>query len=179
MKKLIILVLGLSLAISLYPQDQVKIKENISFCYVYMEMKGPRIETPEKIRIFLQEIRKQELESKISGSLFCILFNSPLQVEGVRDVWGLAYNISEDTAAHLPLKKAKYCYEKVATMIHKGLYESVGLAYNIILPFIEKNNLEVTGPPIEKWLDDPNQVKLEECRTEIIVPVGEKKDQIL
>lgn len=145
MKKIIILVLGLSLAISLFPQDPVKIKENISFWYVYMEMTEPRIETPEKIRIFLQEIRKQGLESKISGSLFCILFDSPLQVEGVRDFWGLAFNISEDTAAQLPLKKAKYCYGRVATTIHKGFYEVAGQAYNIILPFIEGKNLEVIG----------------------------------
>jgi hypothetical protein len=176
MKKIIILVLGLSLALSLYPQDQVNIKENISFWYVFMEIKASRFETLEKIRIFSQEIRKQELQSKISGNLFCILFDSPLQVEGVRDVWGLAYNISEDTVAHLPLKKAKYYYKKVATMIYKGPYDTVGQGYSVIIPFIEENNLEVIGPPVERWLDDPNQVKLEECRTEIIIPVREKKD---
>lgn len=178
MKKLIIFILCLSLTISLYPQDQVNIKENISFWSVFMEMKGSRLETPEKIRIFSQEIRKQELQSRISGSLFCILFDSPLQVEGVRDVWGLAYNISEDAVAHLPLKKAKYYYKKAVTMIYKGPYDTVGEGYSVILPFIEENKLEVIGPPVERWLDDPNQVKLEECRTEIIIPVREKKDQI-
>lgn len=176
MKKIIILVFGLSFAISVYPQNQVNIKENISFWYVFMEIKGSRFETPEKIRIFSQEIQKQELESKISGSVFCILFDSPLQVEGVRGYWGLAYNISEDTIVLLPLKKARYSYKKAATMIYKGSYDTVGQGYSVIIPFIEENNLEVIGPPLEMWLDDPNQVKLEECRTEIVIPVREKKN---
>jgi len=178
MKKIIILMVGLFFVLSLYPQDQVNIKENISFWYVFLEVKGSRIETPEKIQIFLQEIQKQELQSKISGGVFCVLFDSTLQVEGVRDAWALAFNVSEDTVVHSPLKKAKYHYKKVATMIYKGPYETVGQAYNIILPFIEENNFEVIGPPVERWLDDPNQVKLEECRTEIIIPIREKGVQI-
>lgn len=63
-------------------------------------------------------------------------------------------------------------------MIYKGPYDTVGQAYNIILPFIEENNFEVIGPPVERWLDDPNQVKLEDCRTEIIIPIREKGVQI-
>jgi effector-binding domain-containing protein len=178
MKKIIILVVGLFLVLSLYPEDQVNIKENISFWYVFFEVKGSRLETPEKIQIFLQEIQKQELQSKISGSLFCVLFDSTLQEEGMRDVWALAYSVSEDTVVRLPLKKAEYHYKKVATMIYKGPYDTVGQAYNIILPFIEENNFEVIGPPVERWLDDPNQVKLEDCRTEIILPIKEKGVQI-
>ena len=178
MEKIFILVMGLFLVLSLYPQDQVNIKEDISFWYVFLEVKGSRLETPEKIQIFLQEIQKQELQSRISEGVFCVLFDSTLQVEGVRDVWALAFLVSEDTVVHLPLKKAEYHYEKVATMIYKGPYDTVGQAYNIIVPFIEENNLEVIGPPVERWLDNPNQVELEDCRTEIILPVRKKEGQI-
>jgi len=178
MKKIFILVVGLLLILPLYPEDQVNIKEDISFWYVFLEVKGSRLETPEKIQIFQQEIQKQELHSKISGSLFCVLFDSTLQVEGMRDVWALAYNVSEDTVARLPLKKAEYHYKKAATMIYKGAYDTVGQAYNIILPFIEENNFEVIGPPVERWLDDPDQVELDECRTEIIIPIRQKEVQI-
>jgi AraC family transcriptional regulator len=178
MKKVFILVVGFLLVTSLYPEDQVNIKEHISFWYVFLEVKGSRLETLEKIQIFLQEIQKQELQSKISGSLFCVLFDSTLQVEGIRDVWALGYKVSEDTVARPPLKKAEYHYKKVATMIYKGPYDTVGQAYNIILPFIEENNFEVIGPPVERWLDDPNQVELDECRTEIIIPIRQKGVQI-
>jgi len=179
MKKIIILVLGLSLAISLCPQDQVNIKENIPFWYIFMEMKGSRIETPEKMSIFFQEIRKQELQTSISNRLFCILFDSPYQVGEARDVWALGFEIPEDTPVQLPLKISQYHYRKIATMIYKGSYDTVGHAYNIILPYLEERNFEIVGPPVEKWLDDPLQVHPEECRTELIVPIRERKNRIL
>jgi effector-binding domain-containing protein len=43
----------------------------------------------------------------------------------------------------------------------------------------EENNFEFIGPPVERWLDDPNQVKLEDCRTEIIIPIRKKGVHIL
>ena len=60
-------------------------------------------------------------------------------------------------------------------MIYVGAYESINLAYNIILPTLEEKNMEIIGPPLIIWMDDPGQVKPEECRTELIIPVREIK----
>jgi len=179
MKKTILFAAGLSLILTLFAQQPVKIKDATPFWFVYMEFKGSRIETPEKVSIFFQEIRKQELQTSISNDLFCILFDSPYQVGEARDVWALGFEIPEDTPVQLPLKKSQYHYRKIATMIYKGSYDTVGHAYNIILPYLEERDFEIVGPPVEKWLDDPHQVHPEECRTELIVPIREKKNRIL
>jgi effector-binding domain-containing protein len=44
----------------------------------------------------------------------------------------------------------------------------------LLAPVIEEKELEVIGPPVEIWLDDPNQVKPEEYQTEIVIHVREK-----
>jgi len=58
-------------------------------------------------------------------------------------------------------------------MIYVGPY-GTEQAFNVIVPVIEEKELEVIGPPVEIWLDDPNQVKPEEYQTEIVIPVREK-----
>ena len=179
MKKTILFAAGLSLILTLFAQQPVKIKDATPFWFVYMEFKESRIETLEKVSIFIQEIRKQKLQTSISSDLFCILFDSPYQVGEVRDVWALGFEILEGTTVQFPLKKSQYHYRKIATMIYKGSYDTVGQAYNIILPYLEERDFEIVGPPVEKWLDDPHQVHPEECRTELIIPIREKKNRFL
>lgn len=179
MKKIIFFAAGFTLILTLFAQQPIKVKDATPFWFVYMEFKGSRIETPEKVNIFLQEIRKQKLQTSISSGLFCILFDSPFQVGEVRDVWALGFEIPEDIPVQLPLKKSQYHYRKIATMIYKGSYDTVGDAYNIILPYLGERDFEIVGPPVEKWLDDPYRVNPEECRTELIIPVREKKDRSL
>ena len=60
---------------------------------------------------------------------------------------------------------------RVASLVHKGSYESIGTAYEKILGFVRDNMLEITGPMIDLYLNDPNTVKPEDILTEIQVPI--------
>ena len=105
-EKKILFAAGLSLILTLFAQEPVKIKDTTPFWFVYMEFKGSRIETPEKVNIFFQEIQKQELQTSISNDLFCILFDSPYQVGEARDVWALGFEIPEGTPDLTPSNRS-------------------------------------------------------------------------
>ncbi len=169
--------MAFSITFVLYRQEQqqVEIKDGTPFSYVYMVFSGSHYQIPEKIPVFIQEARKQQLQTIVSGDLFGINFDFRGQVAGVDTVWGLGFKMAKDTTVQLPLKKAQYNYEKIARMIHVGPYEMVDLAYSVMIPYIEENGMEVIGPPIETWLDDPDQVKPEDCRAEVIIPIRKIK----
>lgn len=60
---------------------------------------------------------------------------------------------------------------KVASLVHKGSYETIGEGYQKILSYIQERGLEINGPMMDLYLNDPNTVKPENIITEIQVPV--------
>ena len=60
---------------------------------------------------------------------------------------------------------------KVASLVHKGSYESIGEGYEKILGFIRDSRLEITGPMMDLYLNDPNTVKPKDILTEIQIPI--------
>ena len=170
MKRVYIGAMLLFLTSTGYTQPQVTIIDT-SFSYVYMEFQGLLYQIPQNIRILMQEAQKQDIMAHILSSIFVIQFYSNLQVEPSDDVWGLGFRVPDDMAVNPPLKKAVYEYEKVARTIYVGPYETASQAYNTMIPFIDEENMEIIGPPIQMYLDDPSQVPPESCRTEILIPV--------
>ena len=60
---------------------------------------------------------------------------------------------------------------KVVSLVHKGSYETLGMAYKTLLEYIAKNELEMNGPMMDIYLNDPNTVIPEDILTEIQAPV--------
>ena len=56
---------------------------------------------------------------------------------------------------------------KVASLVHKGSYESIGEGYEKILTYVREKRLEVDGSMMDLYLNDPNNVKPEDVLTEI------------
>jgi effector-binding domain-containing protein len=154
-------------------EKKVEIKEGEPFWYMYMEFQGSSSQTPEKIGLFFQEVGKQKLQSQFRGHLFALYYQSIPQDEEPRLDIGI--KISRDTSVKLPLKKVEYNYKKIVRYTHIGPYELVGNAFNVIFPALEKMGFVVNGPIMNRWLDEnPDQVKPENRRTEIIIPVKKR-----
>jgi len=151
-------------------QSQITIIDT-SFTYVYMEFHGSLYQIPQNVSVLLEEAQKQNMMGHMLSSVFVIQFYSNLQNEPTEDLWGLGFQIPDDVDVHPPLKKTVYTYEKVARMIYVGPYETTSQAYNTMIPFIDEENMEIIGPPIQMYLDDRSQVAPESCRTEILIPV--------
>jgi effector-binding domain-containing protein len=173
-KKIAALILTFLLIGPLYSQDEPEIQQDISLSLVCMEFDGSHSQIPEKVSLIFEEIQKQELQSKIQGDLFGVFFDSPLLEGSGRPVYALGFEIEPDAPVKAPLQKCVYAYEQVATIIHCGHFETVANSVNILLPFIEENDMEIAGPPAEIWRGDPYRDKPEDLKTTILIPVRDK-----
>lgn len=170
MKKNLFLLLVFLFVFIVQAEEKVEIKDVKPFWYVCMEFQGSYMQISQKIPVLFKEIRKQKISSKIKGRIFCIYFES--SSPGGEPKWALAFQILKGTPVQSPLKISEYKYKKIARIIHVGPYESVGNSYNKIFPYIEEKSFERSGPVLNVWLDDnPDKIKPEEYRTEIIVPI--------
>lgn len=175
MKKLFFLLMVFLLVFMVQGEEKLEIKEGEPFWYMYMEFQGAGSQAPEKIRLFFQEVGKQKLQSQLRGHLFALFYQGSSQNEEPRLDIGI--KISTDTPVKLPIKKVEYKYKKIARYMHIGPYELVGNAFNIIYPALEEMGFEINGPIMNRWLDEnPDQVKPENRRTEIIIPVKKKSE---
>ena len=68
------------------------------------------------------------------------------------------------------LKKIFGC--KLISVLHTGPYYQIGLAWDQVMQYVEKNHIQINGPPREVYLNDPNQVPEEQLLTEIQVPIS-------
>lgn len=60
---------------------------------------------------------------------------------------------------------------RVASLIHKGSYETLSPAYARLHEFVMKNKLQITGSIMDLYLSDPNATPKDEVMTEIQIPI--------
>ena len=60
---------------------------------------------------------------------------------------------------------------RVASLVHKGSYETIGPAYAKLYDYVVGSGLELSGPMMDVYLNDPNTVEPDEILTEIQAPV--------
>ncbi|MCX6642677.1 MAG: GyrI-like domain-containing protein, partial [Candidatus Bathyarchaeota archaeon] len=60
---------------------------------------------------------------------------------------------------------------RVASLIHKGSYETISPAYPRLHEYVMKNKLQIIGPIMDIYLSDPNTTPKDEVMTEIQIPV--------
>jgi len=61
--------------------------------------------------------------------------------------------------------------ETVLSLVHKGPYDSIGLAYQKLMEYAASKNIELTGPFRELYLNDPQVTDPEDIMTEIQAPL--------
>jgi effector-binding domain-containing protein len=60
---------------------------------------------------------------------------------------------------------------KVVSLVHKGSYETIGLAYKTLYEHIQEKGYEMIGPMMDVYLSDPEKVEPDEILTEIQAPI--------
>ena len=67
------------------------------------------------------------------------------------------------------------CYElpsaKMVKTLHKGPYQEETATYEKLFAWLEQNNMTITGPMREIYLNDPHEVPEEELLIEIYAPI--------
>jgi len=154
-----------------FGQD-VQIKDQTIFAYAYLDCVGPFAQIPQKMMEFMGAFFKQGL--KPAGGPFAIYFNDPRQVPEAELKWLIGMPIAPGAAPVEPLKKGEFNHPKVAACLHVGPYDKVGETYAKMTAFIDQNGWKVAGPPMEKYVDNPQMVAPEKLRTELVLPVEKK-----
>jgi effector-binding domain-containing protein len=60
---------------------------------------------------------------------------------------------------------------KMAKIIHKGPYDKMDQAYEKLFNWIDQNGKSISGATREVYINDPNEVGIEETLTEIYAPI--------
>ena len=60
---------------------------------------------------------------------------------------------------------------RVASLVHKGSYETIGPAYAKLYEYVIQEGFELSGPMMDLYLNDPNTVAPSEVLTEIQAPI--------
>ena len=153
-------------------RQKVVIKECESFWYAYMEFGGPFDQMEKSIQKFMGEFFKQGLAP--AGPFLGVYFNDPRKVKPEELKWNIGFPMSKDAKVEAPLKKAEFKHKTAAVYLHIGPYENMGKAYDKIFKYAENNGYKIVWPVYDKYLNNPMQVKPEELKTEMIIPVEKK-----
>jgi len=144
------------------------------FSYACITHKGPLTDMSGVISQFMQLMQGQGLFASIRGPMIGIYYNAPGQVKPEELSWEVGFQISEQASPQAPLEKKTWNYPTVATAVHIGPYTRAGETIQRLMAWIKTRGLSASGPILERYMNNPMQVKPEELRTEIWVPVREK-----
>lgn len=159
--------------ISLAISDEIEIRKETPFTYVCLECSGPSSQILPQITQFIGAVYKQRLVP--TGKLLFLFYDNPGVISSADDVrWEVALPVSEDALVSEPLTKKEYNYTETAYFLFKGPYEQLTGTYSWLMDQIEAKGYKASGPTMQRHLDDPNQTKPEDLRTEMIIPIEKK-----
>ena len=153
-------------------EQKVLIKEVKSFRYAFMEFGGSFDKMEKSVQTFMGEFFKQGLVP--GGPFLGIYFNDPSQVKPEELKWNLGFPVNKDAKVGDPLKKTEFKHKTAAVYLHIGPYENMDKAYEKIFKYVEDNGYKIVWPLYDKYLNNPMEVKPEELKTEMIVPLEKK-----
>jgi len=152
--------------------QEIQIKDQAAFSYAYLDGQGSYQQIPRKIMEFMGAFFKQGLQP--AGPPFGIYFNAPGQVPETELKWLIGMPVAPAAAPVDPLKKGEFKAGSVAVCVHVGPYDNVAETYAKMTVFIDANGWKVAGPPLERYIDNPQMVAADKVRTEIVLPVEKK-----
>jgi hypothetical protein len=135
----------------LEPQEVVyktpTIKEMGGFWYVYMEFNTTFDGATEKGLLFLDECRKQGIES----NMILEVFHTWSEDKEALRRWDMAYIVPKDTKVTAPLKMTKLEKFKAVVYTHPGSFalNEIKESFRVVDEFMEKNGLKKIRPSYE------------------------------
>ncbi len=148
------------------------IKDVAGFWYASMEFKGSYSQMEKGINAFMDEFFKQGLIP--GGPALGIYYNNPSEVKEEELKWDVGFIVSKDADVKSPLNKRELKNLKAVVYLHIGPYENLDKSHDKVLKYIGDNGYKVVWPVYDKYLNNPQMVKPEELKTEIIAPIEKK-----
>jgi AraC family transcriptional regulator len=177
MKKVTFILFALFLGLMMTAQENKteqtpELKDVDGFHLATMPFTGSFTQMEKNIAVFMGEFFKQGLQP--AGPFMGVYFNSPQEVKEEELKWELAFPVAKDAVVKESLMVRDLPKTKAVVYLYIGPYENMDKAYDKVFKFAEKNGCEIVWPCYDKYLNNPMEVKPEDLKTEIIVPVKKK-----
>ncbi len=172
-----VLILAMSLLVVVSHGQQApfaSLKQDKPFTYCCLAYKGPIADIEKVIGQFIQAMQAQSLFPSIRGTMIGIYYNSPADTKPADLEWEVGFPVAEGTKALPPLAVKTWKYMSGAVAVHKGAYAKAGDTIQKLMTWIGEKGFVVAGPTLERYLNNPMQVKPEDLLTEIWIPVTKK-----
>lgn len=138
----------------------------------YLTFKGPYDEIPVLMGELVGFIMAKGLQ--MMGPPFGVYFNSPQEVPVEELIYEVGIPFAGDAEEEGRVKIKTLPDQMVLSTIHKGPYSECGMAIGAIAEYAYQNGYEISGPPMETYLSDPNETPESRLVTEISCPVIKK-----
>jgi AraC family transcriptional regulator len=156
------------------PEPFATIKEVKPFAYCCVPHKGPLTDMGAVITQLMQAMQSQNLFPSIRGPMVGVYYNAPGQVKPEDLSWEVGFPVADTAAVQPPLEKKVWKPTTVAVAVHKGPYSKTSETLERLMAWIGSQGRVVDGPVLERYLNNPMQVKPEELLTEIWIPIRKK-----
>lgn len=153
------------------PEPFASIKQVKPFTYCCLAHKGPLTDMGQVIMPFMQAMQTQGLFAGVRGPMIGVYYNAPGEVKPEELSWEVGFVTAPEAAPQAPIEKKEWKHATVAAAVHAGPYEKIGETYARLGQWIKSQGYKVCGPTLDRYLNNPMQVKPEELRTEIWIPV--------
>jgi AraC family transcriptional regulator len=156
------------------PESFATIKDVKPFTYCCVTHKGAFTDMSAVIMQLMQGMQSQNLFPSVRGPMVGVYYNAPGQVKPEDLSWEVGFPVADTAAVQAPLEKKAWKPTTVAVTVHKGPYSETTETLERLMAWIGSQGRVVDGPVLERYLNNPMQVKPEELLTEIWIPVKKK-----
>ncbi|MFC2138044.1 helix-turn-helix domain-containing protein [Bacteroidota bacterium] len=139
--------------------NNLDIKDNNPFTYVYMNFDGYHKDYSTFLPLFIQEVEEQGLQSMLLDEPFNLYFSET--------EWAIACRIQKEADVNLPLKKNYYKNTKVVKLLYEGSDENIPSYLDLASSHIYKKNYYWDGYLIINEVTINNNKQL----YELVIPV--------
>lgn len=180
MARKIIAALGIIFALAgagqgLQDETTPSLKDVEPFAFCAIAHTGPLSDVSAVVGQLIREMQGQNLFSAIRGPMVGIYPLDSMTAASGDLSWELGFIVTAQAEPQAPLIKKVWDYPTVAAVIHAGAYERSGETITKLLEWMKANGCIADGPLLERYLNNPMQVKPEELRTEMWIPC--RKDE--
>ncbi|MDD1774610.1 MAG: GyrI-like domain-containing protein [Methanobacterium sp.] len=135
----------------------------------YISYQGPFEEIPVLMGEIVGFLMAKGLQ--IMGPPFGVYYNSPQEVPVEELYYEIGMPFAGEANEEGRIKIKTIPEQLVLSTVYKGAYSEAGKAIGALAQHAYQNKYEITGPPMEIYISDPNETPEDELLTEMCFPV--------
>ncbi len=154
----------------------VTVKQTDPMTVAFLSVQGPYEMIPEAFGRLYGRLQAEGLMP--TGAPHAVFHSDPTEVPEDRAAWELWAPVMPDTppadrnAEGWGVKQIEPM--TVVSALNRGAYDTVGDTYAQLAKWIAHEGYEIVGPPMESYLNSPDDVAEEDLLTEVDFPVSRR-----